>query len=310
MLLNNLLCEGGDNVFSGDWRLYLAIAIVAAVVVGGIAVWTLKSKGKNYVKPYLISTVIVAVVYSIAVIIYSMVTEFMESKEDFMSSKYLPYMVAGIMVFIFAIILLGCLIDWKRKKTNNTVALVYAALCIAMSFALSYVRVLHLPQGGSITFASLLPLAIYAFIFGPTRGVVCAFIYGLLQSVQDPFIVNVLQFLLDYPLAFLGFGLAGVFKKYLKPQYALPLGVLIGAIIRYFCHAVSGAVFFGEFAPIEYSPWAWGFFYNLFVFADIAIVMVVSYPLMLSKQIRREFRRIELKYQPPAEEEPSQSAQA
>ena len=56
----------------------------------------------------------------------------------------------------FALILLFC-----RKKWD-TRALTYGAMCIALSFILSYIRLYRMPQGGSITPGSMLPLMLYA----------------------------------------------------------------------------------------------------------------------------------------------------
>ena len=51
-----------------------------------------------------------------------------------------------------------------------------------MSFALSYLRIVKMPQGGSITIASLLPLMLYSFMFGTKKGVFAGLIYGVLQA--------------------------------------------------------------------------------------------------------------------------------
>ena len=67
---------------------------------------------------------------------------------------------------------------------TNTKRLVYGALCIALSFALSYVKLFSMPMGGSITLCSMLPLMLYAYRFGTPAGLLAGLAYGLLQLIQ------------------------------------------------------------------------------------------------------------------------------
>ena len=64
---------------------------------------------------------------------------------------------------IAAIVACAFLFD-KGKKGFDSKSISYAAICIAMSFALSYIAPIHMPQGGSLTIASLLPLMIYSYM--------------------------------------------------------------------------------------------------------------------------------------------------
>lgn len=100
-----------------------------------------------------------------------------------------------------------------KRKMSDTRSIVYGAISIALSFALSYAKLFKLPQGGSVTFASLLPLMVYCCMFGTRRGLVVCTIYGVLQALQDAFIIHPMQFLLDYPLAFGLIGVSGIFME-------------------------------------------------------------------------------------------------
>ena len=106
-----------------------------------------------------------------------------------------------------------------RRKAISTVphlnarTLVYGALCVAMSFVLSYVKLFSMPQGGSITMASILPICLYAYWFGLGPGIAAGAVYGVLQFIQEPIIVHWIQPILDYLLAFACLGLAGMWKK-------------------------------------------------------------------------------------------------
>lgn len=200
-----------------------------------------------------------------------------------------------VSVVIGLIVLIVAYIFGKKKEVNDTKAIVYGAVCIAMAFALSYARLFKLPQGGSVTFASLLPLMVYCAMFGTRRGIVVCLIYGFLQALQDTYIIHPLQFLLDYPLAFGMIGLSGIFfertplKK--KPVIAFVCGAVIAVVLRYACHICSGTFAFG--ADAAYYGFEGKFFYyslayNSFTIVDLAIDIAAGVLLFLSKAFRNQ----------------------
>lgn len=191
---------------------------------------------------------------------------------------------ALIIGLIFAAFLLSKVLS--KKGSISTKKLVYGSLCISISFVLSYIRIFHMPQGGSITPASMLPIMFFAYIFGPTSGIIAGMAYGLLQYVQDAYMVHWIQLLFDYPLAFGALGLAGYFKKNFK------LGLIVGSFGRFIFHVLSGVFFFAEYAaeagmnPLPYSA-----AYNSFIGVELIICLViVSIPQFSSalKRIRGE----------------------
>lgn len=162
-------------------------------------------------------------------------------------------------------------------RVDSTRAVVYGALCVALSFLLSYIKVLTMPQGGSITVASVLPLALYAYWFGPRQGIIAGVAAGILQFIQEPYIVHYLQPILDYALAFGCFGLAGlrVFRR--NRDFGLPLGLLAGGIGRCLCSVVSGVVFFAEYAPAGQNVWLYSLGYNLgYAGPDILVALIIA----------------------------------
>ena len=144
---------------------------------------------------------------------------------------------------IAVILFLAFFFGKKYKSGFDSKSVSYAAVCIAMSFALSYLKLWKMPQGGSVTFASLLPLMIYAYMFGAKKGVFAGLIYGTLQAIQEPFLIHPAQFLLDYPVAFSAIGLAGLFgnlKKLEKlPQIQFALGAVVASVLRFASHVLS-----------------------------------------------------------------------
>ncbi|GHV00537.1 hypothetical protein FACS1894211_08080 [Clostridia bacterium] len=186
------------------------------------------------------------------------------------------------------------------KKTPDAIAtksVVYAAVAIALGFALSYMRIFSLPQGGSVTFASLLPLMFYSYQFGIRKGLLAGLVYGLLQAVQDPWIVHPAQFILDYPVAFTMIGLTGLFR-YLpvfkdNAQLKFVAGAVLALLLRYAAHVVSGVIFFATYgSEFGYGAIAWGFLYNLFVFADGAIAIAAGAAMLSLKSFRAQFLKV------------------
>ena len=166
---------------------------------------------------------------------------------------------------------------WKRPQKSGRTdvrALTYGALCMAMSFVLSYIKLWSMPLGGSVTLASMLPLLWYSNRFGVKNGLIAGAAYGLLQLIQKPEIYHWVQVLLDYPLAFAMLGLAGSVKN-------LQLGSVIGVAGRWVCHILSGAIFFAEWVPEGWSnAWIYSAAYNGgYLLAELIICLVLSFVL-------------------------------
>ena len=121
----------------------------------------------------------------------------MEIFAKFAEIPFETWLALGL-ITLFGVVLM-C---FAPKVKWNAKMLAYAALCIAVSFVLSYVRLFRMPQGGSITPASMLPVMLFAYAFGFGPGLVCSLAYGVLQMFQDMYIVGWVQATLDYIIAF------------------------------------------------------------------------------------------------------------
>lgn len=221
------------------------------------------------------------------------------------SEWYPSLSLTGLVVsMVIAILILGVAFFFGKKASfSDTRSIVYGAIAIAMSFALSYARFIHLPQGGSVTFASLLPLMIYCCMFGTRRGIAVCLIYGCLQALQDTYIIHPIQFLLDYPLAFGMIGISGIFCERTPLRKNKFFGFIVGAVIavvlRYACHVCSGVFAFADYADLETydTALAYSFGYNSFTLVDLAIDLAAGILLFASKSFRRQ---MDLAMQPAA----------
>lgn len=154
--------------------------------------------------------------------------------------EFSPTTIA-IIIVLFIVGIGGLILVKKGKKVRFTTRmLVMASLCIALSFVLSYIRLWRMPQGGSITPASMLPLILFAVIYGPIPGVFAGVAYGLLQYFQGGYVVHWIQLIIDYPLAFGVLGLGGLYRK------NLIFSSFIGIFGRFLMHFLTGLVFFSD----------------------------------------------------------------
>ena len=167
--------------------------------------------------------------------------------------------VAGVIVLLAAIALIGY---FSKAQASTAKELAFAGICVALSFALSVLKVKVFASGGSITFGSLIPIMLYAYAFGPTKGFIVGIIHGLLNFIESPYILSAATFLFDYLLAFIGVGIMGFFGKMpRKKRTALPL--VLGAVcviaVRFVSHLCSGVIFFEAFGPdLAFPSWAIG----------------------------------------------------
>ena len=199
------------------------------------------------------------------------------------------YILSALLVV--AIIALAFIFGKDEGTASASRNLAYAGVCIALSFALSYVKFFSLPMGGSITLASMLPLMVYSYMFGARKGVFAGLIYGVLQFIQNPQVYEWMQILLDYPIAFASIGLAGIAKqfKFLKGNMIAEIiaGMTIACVFRYISHVLSGYFVFGVWGnDWHMSPVCYSFAYNSFVLVDLAIDVVVAAFLFSTKQMR------------------------
>jgi thiamine transporter len=162
-----------------------------------------------------------------------------------------------------------------ERNPSQTKIIAEATVFISLTVILKDVLppIYHLPQGGSVTAASMVPLLWFSFRRGLRSGLEACTIYGLIHmALPGSYIVTPLQALIDYPIAFGALGLAGAFEKH-------PLvGVGIGITGRFLAHFASGVVFFAEYAPLGTSPVMYSIIYNgSFLFVEFLVSAILMY---------------------------------
>lgn len=175
----------------------------------------------------------------------------------------------------------------QRSQRNREMILTVAmgGICLALSFVLSQIKLFNMPQGGTITPASMLPLIFFALCFGAPKAYCVAFLFSLLQLLGGYF-VHPAQVLLDYILAFTVLGTAGLFaagkakrlattnaltRLKMVPFWRIILAVLLSCALRCACHVLAGVIFFAEYAG-EQNVWIYSIAYNgSFIAVEAAI---------------------------------------
>lgn len=187
----------------------------------------------------------------------------------------------GLVMFLLSVIAVAALligiIRYKRAShpapKNRTRALVYGALCVALSFMLSYIKLFSLPMGGSLTLCSMLPIAAYACAFGPLYGFTAGLAFGVLQLIQDFYVIHWAQLLLDYFFAFACYGIAAYFPN------KLTLGIAVAGLCRMLCSTLSGGIFFADSAVDAgwSNAWLYSLAYNgSTIGAETVLCVIVS----------------------------------
>lgn len=136
----------------------------------------------------------------------------------------------------------------RARRKNTTRMLCEGAIMVALAQILSYIKLMELPNGGSLT-PAMFPILLFALRWGLKDGLLAGFVFGLLQLIFDGAYAGGWQsMLLDYLLAFTPLGLAGLFKG--KAWGIFP-GTVLGCAARFVIHYISGVTIYRIYAPTE-----------------------------------------------------------
>lgn len=199
---------------------------------------------------------------------------------DFSGLFEIKWYTGAIIVALVALFIVLIVASKKARWDSRTLA--NAAMCIAIAFVLSCIRLVKFPQGGSVTPLSMLPLILFAVACGPLKGAVVGCAYGLLQLVQDPYVIHPIQLLVDYPLAFGAMALGGLVNymplKDKNKWLQLPVAIVLGSLGRYIMAVLSGTVFFAEYAPADQTALAYSLTYNVgYLGPDAALCLIAAF---------------------------------
>ena len=167
------------------------------------------------------------------------------------------------------------------KHRFSTKIIAEIAVFVSLATVLSFIKIFILPQGGSVTAASMVPILWLALRRGPKVGLFAAVLYGIVQLVVDPMAYHPVQVLLDYPIAFGMLGFAGFFQN--RPYIGTSLAIL-GRFVAAF---LSGIIFFASWTPEGMNPAVYSAIYNGgYLLVELVISIYVIYLLRTSKVLK------------------------
>lgn len=174
----------------------------------------------------------------------------------------------------------------KNKQTQALRALTESAVMIALATVLSFIKIIDMPYAGSVTIASMLPVALISYRHGAKWGLISATVYGIVQQLLSLSTLSwvttwqsiVAVILLDYIIAFTVIGIAGMFKKAIKNQaLALTFGCFAVSLLRYICHVISGATVWAGLSIPDSAALSFSFAYNAtYMLPETIILLVVA----------------------------------
>ena len=164
----------------------------------------------------------------------------------------------------------------------------------------------------------MIPVFIISYRRGLLPGVLCGLLVSLTQmlggvwavngaSFENPFMHTMapfIQIMLDYVLTYTLVGvsgaLAGLFKKNKDNSMKylwLSLGVILGGLLKYFCHVCAGYFWLDpeiSFWGVSGATMAYSFVYNLyavfniFICLPIMIILAKFYPQILDPEFEEK----------------------
>ena len=128
-----------------------------------------------------------------------------------------------------------------KMKNKQLYRICESAVLIALSVALSFVKIEIGAFGGSIDFV-MIPLFIIAFRNGVSYGVASGLVFGFIKCLIGGGIGwGIPSVLLDYVLAYGAVGIAGLFKN---KFWAVELSTFLGCLARFAIHFISGVTIY------------------------------------------------------------------
>ena len=179
----------------------------------------------------------------------------------------------------------------RRRSYLAVRMLCEGGIMLALALVLNAFKLIQFPNGGSVDLA-MIPIFFFAIRWGVGPGLLVGFVFGLLQMFIDGAIAWGWQsLLLDYLVAFTPLGLAGLFRYRKGGIFA---GTLLGCILRFIVHYISGVTIYAIVAPTELfamtftEPWMYSLAYNgSYMLVDTVICLAVF--ALLYNPLRKYF---------------------
>ena len=164
----------------------------------------------------------------------------------------------------------------KHFNRTNLLALTTSAIMIALASVLAAFPIFKMPQGGSLTLASMLPIMIVGVIFGLKWGLFSSVLFAGVQLIQAVIEGNVFVWcttafavvicvIFDYVVPFGILGFSGIAKpkegeKINLPKVLVTFGILM--FLRFLCHFITGMTIWGQWDDGFWGAFIYSMTYN------------------------------------------------
>lgn len=164
---------------------------------------------------------------------------------------------------------------YDNKFRNLLEATIIASLSSVLSSIIPSILNLDISLG-------LILILLFSLRRGLKYGLFSGLLWGILPILFGrATILTLTQGILEYPIANLAAGLAGIFftpfhqalqdHKPTKSKNYLISAVLVGCFAKYFCHFIAGIIFWGKYAQWNLNP----FIYSLVINGSSALINIV-----------------------------------
>lgn len=182
-------------------------------------------------------------------------------------------------------------------KNKKVLTLVESAILLGLAIVLSLVPMMKMPQGGSVTMLSMLPIVLVSIKHGLKWGFSVSFLYASYKFATG--IGEVMTWgmtpqavvgssALDYFVPFTLLGLAGLYRKNGITGWCT--GIFMVISIRFVCHFLSGLIIFGQWAPEGTTPFVHSIAYNsAYMMPELVFTMIGAVTLFKAPYIRKLF---------------------
>jgi thiamine transporter len=159
---------------------------------------------------------------------------------------------------------------------DDILGLTDAATAVAVSVLLGNLRLLELPNGGSITLACV-PLLAFSALRGVRRGLFVCSCAGLAHAASGGTIVHPVQLLLDYGVAYAAYALAGL--AHCADGWRLRCAIVAAGCVSLTATTISGAVFFAQGLDSAAAARTYALLYNAATIVPEVCIALALVPL-------------------------------
>ena len=177
-----------------------------------------------------------------------------------------------------------------NKQHNAIRAMVEGAIFVAIAELLGYLKIWHMPEGGSVSLM-MLPIIVYALRWGLGQGLLAGLALGILDFMLSGGIAIGWQSIIgDYVVALAALGLAGLGHK--KGFPGIILGAALGCLGRFISIWITGATLWGEYMYDIYglpmnNEFVYSFLYNLPVLISGVLTVLICVALYNIKSTQK-----------------------